>query len=198
MSKLYFSYELVHIICKDLSERILEFKPDIIIAIGGGGFIPSRILRSFIKVPIFCVSMKFYDDETNSTLSKPILLQWIDKLNYSEINQKRVLIIDEVDDTRTTLAACCEEIIERHTPEDIGVAVLVNKLKEKRKDLPTFNNKEIQYYSGLELEDLWIKFPWDADDIFQHTSISNEQFSEYIENYKNKNINENINDNNEN
>jgi len=28
-----------------------EFKPDLIVAIGGGGFYPARVLRTYLKVP---------------------------------------------------------------------------------------------------------------------------------------------------
>jgi hypoxanthine phosphoribosyltransferase len=36
------------------------------VAIGGGGFIPARILRTFIKIPILAVGIKLYDDTTNT------------------------------------------------------------------------------------------------------------------------------------
>ena len=40
--KLYFSYADVHEACSNTIEAIKAFKPDVIIAIGGGGFIPAR------------------------------------------------------------------------------------------------------------------------------------------------------------
>jgi hypothetical protein len=37
----------VHKLCQDSAERILnDFKPNLMIAIGGGGYVPARILRS--------------------------------------------------------------------------------------------------------------------------------------------------------
>lgn len=36
----------VHKLCQDSAERILnDFKPNLMIAIGGGGYVPARILR---------------------------------------------------------------------------------------------------------------------------------------------------------
>tara|TARA_B110000967_G_scaffold132026_1_gene134798 strand:+ start:714 stop:869 length:156 start_codon:yes stop_codon:yes gene_type:complete len=35
---------------------------DIVIAIGGGGLIPSRIIRNYINKPIYVVTVSLYDD----------------------------------------------------------------------------------------------------------------------------------------
>jgi hypothetical protein len=46
-TKLYISYNQVHQLIKDSVERYRineDFRPDLMIAIGGGGFIPARIL----------------------------------------------------------------------------------------------------------------------------------------------------------
>ena len=45
--KMYISYNNIHQLCQEIAPKIKEFKPDLIIAIGGGGFIPARMLRSF-------------------------------------------------------------------------------------------------------------------------------------------------------
>ena len=36
------------------------------VAIGGGGFIPARMLRTQLKIPILAVSLELYDDSTNT------------------------------------------------------------------------------------------------------------------------------------
>ena len=58
--------------------RVRVFNPDVIIAIGGGGFIPARILRTHIKVPILAVSVELYDDTTNSAGTNVNIKQWFD------------------------------------------------------------------------------------------------------------------------
>jgi hypoxanthine phosphoribosyltransferase len=50
-TKIYISYNQVHQLVKDSVERYRineDFKPDLMIAIGGGGFIPARILVIYI------------------------------------------------------------------------------------------------------------------------------------------------------
>jgi len=64
---------------------------------------------------------------------------------------QRVLIADEVDNTRTTLSYCVEEVIKTNGPSHIAVAVAHNKLKRKRGVLPD----DIFYFSGENLADCW-------------------------------------------
>lgn len=46
----------VHKLCQESAERILnDFKPHLMIAIGGGGYVPARILRCVIQFES-CVS----------------------------------------------------------------------------------------------------------------------------------------------
>ena len=49
--KVYFSYAQIHETICGLVPDIKKFNPDVIIAIGGGGFIPARMLRTEIKIP---------------------------------------------------------------------------------------------------------------------------------------------------
>ena len=47
--KVYFSYAQIHRTICSLVPKIKEFKPDVIVAIGGGGYIPARMLRTELK-----------------------------------------------------------------------------------------------------------------------------------------------------
>lgn len=44
--KFYVTYNQVHQLCQQSADAILkEFHPNLMIAIGGGGYVPARILR---------------------------------------------------------------------------------------------------------------------------------------------------------
>jgi uncharacterized protein len=166
--KYYFSYQDIHKTIKNLSKRIIEsgYDPDVIVAIGTGGFIPARILKTFINRPILTVGLAYYDIN-NKPQAQPQKIQWIDEVER-KITGKKVLLVDEVDDSRVTLEYCLRELLT-HNPAEIAVAVLHNKNKEKRGSFP----KEInQYYAGVELEDRWICYPWDADDIEEQDGLA--------------------------
>ena len=63
MQKTYLTYKQIHKNIEAASKKIIEsgFDPDFILAIGGGGLIPARIIRTFIKKPIISISVAYYD-----------------------------------------------------------------------------------------------------------------------------------------
>ena len=153
MSKIYISYDKVHSIMENISKKVLDvYTPDVIIAVTGGGLIPSRIIRKYIKCDILCVGVKLYnaDDTRNSEIVK---YQWIDK---EQIKDKKILIIDEVDDTRTTIAYVIRELY-KFDPKKIGVGIINNKLKEKTTEIPDY----CSYFIGENTPDKWIVYPWE-------------------------------------
>ncbi|WP_319756579.1 phosphoribosyltransferase [uncultured Sphaerochaeta sp.] len=164
-NKFYVSYNSVHKLVKKLSKELIEsgYDPDVIVAIGSGGYIPARIIKTFINRPIYAVGISYYGIDKKHK-DHPTKIQWIDEVQ-SQLVGKKVLLIDEVDDTRATLAYCIGELL-KYKPEEIAVLVLHNKNKEKDVEFPV----EIKrYFAGLNLDDVWIKYPWDADDIDSHT-----------------------------
>lgn len=94
------------------------------IAIGGGGYIPARILRSFLKkpgspnIPIQAIGLSLYeslgeDTEVEQIGKKVTRTQWLDLTALGQMENlvgKRILIVDEVDDTRTTLEYAVKEL----------------------------------------------------------------------------------------
>ncbi|HIV99086.1 MAG TPA: phosphoribosyltransferase [Candidatus Ornithospirochaeta avicola] len=170
--KLYVSYNTVHKLIKKLAQQIKDsgFDPDVIVAIGSGGFIPARIIKTFINRPIYAVGISYYGID-HKHREHPTKIQWIDEVQV-QLKGKKVLLIDEVDDTRATLAYCVGELLS-YNPEEIAVLVLHNKLKQKDVEFPP----EIKrYYPALEIEDMWIKYPWDADDIDEQERLEKEMF----------------------
>ena len=106
------------------------------IAIGGGGYVPARILRSFLKqpgspnIPIQAIGLSLYEelpvaaaeDPSNANAgpgtvdkigTKVTRTQWLDFSSLGSMQNlvgKRILIVDEVDDTRTTLEYAVKEL----------------------------------------------------------------------------------------
>lgn len=162
--KLYLSYDQIHRTVKILADAILAdgFDPDVIVAIGTGGFIPARILKTYIERPILTVGIRAYDEKNQ--LGRPKKIQWIDEVE-KKLTGKKILLVDEVDDTRTTLEYCLNEL-NSHGPAETAVAVLHHKNKDKLGRIPDFVRR---YYAGLTVDDIWIAYPWDAVDIDEHS-----------------------------
>ncbi|CCU82173.1 unnamed protein product [Blumeria hordei] len=201
----YLTYNEVHRLCQEAAPRILsEFKPQLIIAIGSGGYVPARMLRSLLKqpgtpdIPIQAIGLSFsrhnsqpeYPAVTNSERPQlpttgVIRTQWLDFHTQTQIKSlvgKRILIVDEVDDTRSTLAYAVSElkndveqarkISKEEVDETIfNIFVLHNKIKEKEGKLPD----EIMlnhYLAARTVEDVWISYPWEAKDIDEHDNLA--------------------------
>ena len=128
MEKYFFTYEDIHKTSKDIARRVeaTGFAPDVIVAIGSGGFIPARIMRTFLCKPILAVGVAYYDAD-DKPCGLPRKVQWIEEAE-KKLAGRRILLVDEVDDSRTTLEYCVRELL-RHNPEEIAVAVLHNKNK---------------------------------------------------------------------
>jgi uncharacterized protein len=123
------------------------------IAIGGGGYVPARILRSFLKqpgspnIPIQAIGLSLYEQlpsthPTPSTTAEAVeqagtkvtRTQWLDLSSLGEMSNlvgKRILIVDEVDDTRTTL-----EYAVRELEKDVEIA---SKKLGQESDKTTFS-----------------------------------------------------------
>ncbi|KXX73643.1 Xanthine phosphoribosyltransferase 1 [Madurella mycetomatis] len=196
VEKLYVTYNDVHKLCQEAAPRILaDFKPQLMIAIGGGGYVPARILRSFLKqpgstnIPIQAIGLSLYETLPNSTdhaveeaRTKVTRTQWLDLTTLGEMENlvgKRVLIVDEVDDTRTTLEYAVKELQKdvEHARERLGssettefsIFVLHNKDKPKKGILPQdiINGR---YLAARTVGDEWICYPWEAIDIDEHNN----------------------------
>jgi len=178
--KFYVGYNSIHNLVKSLAHRLMAsgFDPDVIVAIGSGGFIPARIMKTFINRPILAVGISYYNLDQKHT-THPQKIQWIDQTE-KQLKGKKVLLIDEVDDTRATLSYCVKELLTNN-PKEIAVLVLHNKKKEKDAEFPP---EITRYFSGVEIDDLWIKYPWDADDITAHDRNEQLMLSEYAKNGK--------------
>lgn len=163
MKKIWYTYDDIHQVIKKLAEKIQQsgLKFDAMIAIGGGGFIPARILRTFLNIPIYTVTLAYYDENDQPTDS-PQKIQWIEGIAV-DIVGKNILVVDEVDDSRVTLEYCLNAL-QQEGVQNLSVAVLHEKLKDKKGQLPD----NIPYFSGITVEDWWINYPWDAEDIVEH------------------------------
>ncbi|EAQ84797.1 conserved hypothetical protein [Chaetomium globosum CBS 148.51] len=194
VEKLYVTYNDVHKLCQEAAPQILaDFKPQLMIAIGGGGYVPARILRSFLKqpgspnIPIQAIGLSLYeqlagstDTEVEAAGTKVTRTQWLDLTALGEMANlvgKRVLIVDEVDDTRTTLEYAVKELQKdvEEAREKIGsdlktefaIFVLHNKDKQKKGVLPESITNG-RYLAARTVGDEWICYPWEAMDIDEH------------------------------
>ncbi|TQS35053.1 hypothetical protein Golomagni_04537 [Golovinomyces magnicellulatus] len=212
VAKEYVTYNQVHKLCQEAAPQILnQFRPQLIIAIGGGGFVPARILRSFLKksgspnIPIQAIGLSLYEELSTEKIPTPTedqspsdveklgakvkRTQWLDFNSLGDMHNlvgKRILIVDEVDDTRTTLEYAVKELTKdvetaRQKLGDLGgstvfsIFVLHNKQKKKKGVLPQELLEDGRYLAARTVPDLWICYPWEATDIDEHDRLAASQ-----------------------
>ncbi|KZT65652.1 PRTase-like protein [Daedalea quercina L-15889] len=189
----HLTYNDIHHLIRDSAEKIKEFRPDMLIAIGGGGFFPARVLRTFLKdastkrnIPIHAIGLSLYESLPGTTAeqigNEVIRTQWLGPESGKILLGRRALIVDEVDDSRKTLHYAISELqkdVERELlalPEaqreakrtHFAVFVVHNKLKPKLGSVP----EDIPYYAGAETADVWLDYPWEASDIDEHDRLA--------------------------
>ncbi|KAL8842965.1 MAG: hypothetical protein Q9205_001917 [Flavoplaca limonia] len=202
VEKVYVTYNEVHKLCQASADRILnDFKPNLMIAIGGGGYVPARILRSFLKrptapnIPIQAIGLSLYEQLPSSNPSNPVeapgtkvtRTQWLDlsSLEMANLVGKNILIVDEVDDTRTTLEYAVKELqkdvqtaadkLGTDEKTQFSIFVLHNKDKTKKGHLPKDMMDDERYLAARTVSDVWICYPWEATDIDEHDRLAASQ-----------------------
>ncbi|KAF9268992.1 PRTase-like protein [Marasmius fiardii PR-910] len=173
------TYNDIHNLIRRCTPKISEeFNPDLLVAIGGGGFFPARVMRTFLReqttnkaLQIQAIGLSLYEPVEGTTAEQigqeVIRTQWLGVDAGKMLLGKKVLIVDEVDDTRKTLGYALLELqkdvkleAERY-PESqreallgatkFGIFVVHNKKKPKLAELPAGT----PYYSGEDVDDLW-------------------------------------------
>jgi hypoxanthine phosphoribosyltransferase len=162
-NKIYLTFNEI---CRDIKlikDKILfsDQQYDAILTISGGGLIPSRLLRTYLEIPIYSVGISFYEGTEMQKI--PIIFQWLRDEEINFLKHKRVLIVDELSDTMGTLNLLVNQLVDKgFKPENFGIAVLYDKKKTK-KWTPVMDNFELgeNYFVAKIIEDKWVVFPWD-------------------------------------
>lgn len=124
--------------------RKSNFKPDIIVAISRGGWLPARILSDLLETSLAHVSVEFYIGVAQ-TKNEPVLTQSVSK----NVAGKKTLIVDDVADTGKSLKLVEKHILQ-HAAKEAKIATIYYK---------PWSIVKPDYY-GQETK-LWIVFPWE-------------------------------------
>jgi uncharacterized protein len=153
--------------------------------------------RSFLKqpgapnIPIQAIGLSLYEtlssnaaDAVEEAGTKVTRTQWLDlsSLQMDSLIGKNILIVDEVDDTRTTLEYAVRELEKdvetarkqtgRTEETNFFIFVLHNKKKPKKGYLPDDMEKQGRYLAARETGDVWICYPWEAKNIEEHDEMA--------------------------
>jgi len=127
-----------------LASKVKAYRPDVVIGIARGGLIPAVMLSHLLRTEFDFVRILFYTD-IEKHLERPLLLKPV----TIRLQNKRVLIVDDVVDTGKTMQVAIEHV--RHCGAmDVRTAALCCKTRTLRTP---------DYY--VEFVDHWVVFPWE-------------------------------------
>jgi hypoxanthine phosphoribosyltransferase len=108
-------WDYIHELCILVAEQIerSKFKPDLIVALSRGGWIPGRLISDFLENPeIATIKVEHYVD-FYKTLKKPAITQPLP----IDVRGKRILLVDDIVDTGASMKVAVEYLKERGADE---------------------------------------------------------------------------------
>ena len=129
------------------AEKIRQsgFKPDIIVGVTRGGWVPARVLADLLEIShLATVGIEFYMGVAE-TRSEPILTQRVS----AYVQGKKALLVDDVADSGKSLQLAKEHLWQRGVKE-VRIATLYRKPLSVTK--PDYCEKETR---------CWVVFPWE-------------------------------------
>ena len=122
------------------------FKPDLMVAIARGGYVPARILCDFLIITnLTDMRVEHYgagaQRKKHAALTVPLKI---------DVHGKKVLIVDDITDTGDTL-----EIAENHITE-LGAEMVRTAILIHKKQSPVVPD----FYAKKIIKNRWIIYPW--------------------------------------
>jgi uncharacterized protein len=112
------SWENFHGLCKGLAQAVWPFQPEMIIAIGRGGYYPGTLLAHILQAELFPVRVS---RRVNDVVTYDSPRWWVEP--PAEVKERRVLVVDEISATGETLTVVKEKV-ELLGAKEVRTAVL--------------------------------------------------------------------------
>ena len=145
------TWESIYHLLLSLARRVRKtnFKPDMIVSVSRGGWIPSRVMSDLLEIPrIAIVGAEFYTGVAE-TKGAPVITQPVSV----SVRGTRVLVVDDIADTGKSLRLVCTHL-EEHGTTEIRTATLY--LKPWSTSIPDYYGKKTTS---------WVVFPWERKEI---------------------------------
>jgi hypothetical protein len=118
------SWDQIYGMCLKVADQVRQsgYKPDVIVAVSRGGWIPGRVLSDILENPnIATIRVEYYKD-IYKTRSKPEITQPL----TVDISGKIILLVDDIADSGHSLKLVKEHLVERGAA-DVKICALYHK-----------------------------------------------------------------------
>lgn len=136
------------------AEKIRQscFKPDVIVGITRGGWIPARVLSDLLGISALVTARVEFYLGVAETRNKPVLTQGVS----AGVTGKKVLIVDDVADTGKSLQLARDHVVQQGAAE-VRIATVYRK---------PWSVITPDYYEAETSG--WIVFPWETKDTIRN------------------------------
>ena len=161
MKKVYYTWQDVENQTQEILRQLQRdaWMPDYVVGLTRGGLVPATLISQYLECPMECLKVSLRDDN-----SQPESNLW---MSEDAFEQKRILIVDDINDSGATLNWIKEDWQSSNLPNNpkwqeiwgntVRVATLV--------DNESSASELTVSYSAVGLnkaeEDCWIVFPWE-------------------------------------
>jgi len=143
------TWDYVVKLCKRLAEEIRRsgYRPDVVVAIARGGFVPARLLCDYLGITDLLSIKVEHWVETGRHIEEAVLRY---PFSY-DLRGKRVLVVDDICDTGESVIVAKSEV-EKRGPKEVKVAVM-QWISPIAKVKPDYFAEEIKEWE-------WQLYPW--------------------------------------
>jgi hypoxanthine phosphoribosyltransferase len=142
------SWAMVQQMCQRLAGlvRASDYNPDIVIAIGRGGYVPARLVCDYLDImALTSIRIEHYlsgsDRQEQTIIRYPLC---------TDIRNRNVLLVDDVNDSGETLAVATQ-YLQGLEPREIRTAVMQHK---------NSSNFAVDYCARKVIKWRWLIYPW--------------------------------------
>jgi len=142
------SWHRFYRLCQVLAKRINQsgFRPEVIVAIGRGGYMPGRILSDFLGLmDLTSFKIEHYrgpEKRRRAVIKYPL---------NADLRNRRVLLVDDVSDSGETFHLAIDHLRQSGPPAEIRTAVLDHK---------TVCAYQPDFFARRIVKWRWITYPW--------------------------------------
>ncbi len=142
------SWSEVQRLCQHLAVMIREsgYHPDIIVAIGRGGYIPARLLCDHLDM-MALTGIKIEHYLAGTSRQKQAIIRYP---LCTDIRDQQVLVVDDVNDSGDTIELAIQHL-QTFQPREIRTAVMHHK---------AISNVGVDYFAKKIIKWRWLIYPW--------------------------------------
>ena len=162
MKKVYYSWQDVENQTQEILRQLQRdaWRPDYVVGLTRGGLMPANLISQYLECPMECLKVSLRDNA-----NQPESNLWMAE---DAFEQKRILIVDDINDSGATLNWIKEDWMSGALPDNPkwneiwGDTVRVATLVDNEASASELNVSYTAVGLNKAEENVWIVFPWEA------------------------------------